>query len=43
MMDTALDSLRAAKRIVIKIGSALVADGGRARQDWLNSLATDIA
>nr|WP_070960832.1 glutamate 5-kinase [Hyphomonas sp. Mor2] len=38
-----LSSFRAAKRIVIKIGSALVAEGGHARQDWLNSLAADIA
>ena len=43
MTESALNSLRAAKRIVIKIGSALVADGGRTRQGWLNSLATDIA
>lgn len=43
MSAEALNSLRAAKRIVIKIGSALVAEDGRARQDWLNSLASDIA
>lgn len=43
MTSEALHSLRAAKRIVIKIGSALVAEGGRARQTWLNSLAADIA
>jgi len=43
MSAEALNSLRAAKRIVIKVGSALVAEGGRARQDWLDSLAGDIA
>ena len=43
MAAAALDTFRAAKRIVVKIGSALVADAGRARQDWLNSLAADIA
>lgn len=43
MTAPALDSLRAAKRIVVKIGSALVAEDGVARQDWLNSLAADIA
>lgn len=34
-----------AKRIVIKIGSALIADekSGKVRQDWLNSVADDIA
>ncbi len=37
------DALNAAKRIVVKIGSALVADNGHARQDWLNTLALDIA
>ncbi len=43
MTAKALDSLRAAKRIVVKIGSALVAEDGRARQDWLNSLAQDMS
>lgn len=38
-----LNSLRMSKRIVVKIGSALVAEAGAARQTWLNSLATDIA
>lgn len=33
-----------AKRIVVKIGSALVADkAGAARRDWMNALAEDIA
>jgi glutamate 5-kinase len=43
MTAEALISLRAAKRIVIKIGSALVAEDGLARQSWLDSLAADIA
>lgn len=42
MTEVPLDLLKSAKRIVVKIGSALVADGGEARQDWLNSLAQDI-
>ena len=42
MTATALDTFRAAKRIVVKIGSALVADAGTARQAWLNALAADI-
>ena len=34
-----------AKRIVVKIGSALIVDAktGRLRATWLNSLADDIA
>lgn len=35
--------LAVAKRVVVKIGSALVAEDGIARQDWLNRLAKDIA
>lgn len=38
-----LDALKSARRIVVKIGSALIAASGIARQDWLNALATDIA
>lgn len=41
--QTGLPSLIKAKRIVVKIGSALVAEQGQARQAWLNSLANDIA
>ena len=37
------DLLRAARRVVIKIGSALIADQGTARQSWLDGLAADIA
>ena len=37
------DLLRAARRVVIKIGSALIAEQGAARQAWLDGLATDIA
>jgi glutamate 5-kinase len=40
---TDIDTLRAAKRIVVKIGSALIAQSGQARQSWLNSLASDLA
>lgn len=40
---TSIETFSAAKRIVIKIGSTLIAKGWRARQDWLNSLAADIA
>ena len=38
-------SLSAAKRIVIKIGSALLVDPttGALRSDWLKSLAADVA
>lgn len=36
-------SLAQAKRIVIKVGSALLVDGGALRNDWLASLADDIA
>ncbi|HPD82442.1 MAG TPA: glutamate 5-kinase [Alphaproteobacteria bacterium] len=37
--------IQSSKRIVIKIGSALMADEklGTARQDWLNTLAQDVA
>ena len=37
-------ALTTAKRIVVKIGSALlVDDDGAIRQDWLDALAEDIA
>lgn len=36
-------SLSLAKRIVIKIGSALLVDGGALRHEWLASLAEDVA
>ena len=42
-IETGQNTLSSAKRIVVKIGSALVAEDGRARQDWLNTLALDIA
>ena len=41
--ETPLDRLASAKRIVVKVGSALIADAGSVRQTWLNSLASDIA
>lgn len=42
---TPADLITASKRIVIKIGSALMADerSGEARQDWLNGVADDIS
>lgn len=42
MSDSALNTFRTAKRVVVKIGSALVAEAGSARQSWLDSLASDI-
>jgi len=36
-------SLTAARRIVIKVGSALVSEGGRPRTAWIENLAADIA
>ncbi|MBR0670692.1 glutamate 5-kinase [Neoroseomonas soli] len=45
MSDIASPSLAAAKRIVVKIGSALVVDEATAtpRADWLSSVAADVA
>ena len=40
---SAADTITAARRVVIKIGSALIAEGGVARQAWLDQLAADIA
>ncbi len=40
---TSANTFQAADRVVVKIGSALIAEQGQARQDWLISLATDIA
>lgn len=44
-MTKKLPSIDGAKRIVIKIGSALVADieRGRAKSEWMHALAADIA
>ena len=36
-------TLSEAKRIVVKIGSALLVEDGRLRADWLASLAEDVA
>ncbi len=36
-------SLSRARRVVVKIGSALLVEGGKLRVPWLNSLAADIA
>ncbi len=35
--------LAAAKRLVLKVGSALVVDGAMPRMDWIRALAADIA
>ncbi|OFX07785.1 MAG: glutamate 5-kinase, partial [Alphaproteobacteria bacterium RIFOXYD12_FULL_60_8] len=44
MTDAMKDSLKACKRVVVKIGSALLVDQdtGRVRRKWLESLAQDI-
>jgi len=41
--QTAATALAAARRIVIKIGSALLVEGGRANASWLKALGDDIA
>ena len=38
-----LSDLRDAKRLVVKVGSALLVEGGEARSDWLRSLAGELA
>lgn len=42
-MLTRLADITAARRIVVKIGSALLVGGGHARESWLHSLAQDLA
>ena len=42
-MGTGITDLGAARRIVVKIGSALVSNDGQARSEWLSRLAGDIA
>jgi glutamate 5-kinase len=44
-MTAAQDRIAEAKRIVVKIGSALLVDdkAGRIRRDWLDALADDVA
>ena len=37
------DPLAGARRIVVKIGSALLVDAEELRRDWLKSLCTDVA
>ncbi len=39
-MNTPLDSYR---RIVVKIGSSLLVDGGGIKRDWLEALSADLA
>lgn len=43
MTVTTLSGLRKVKRLVIKIGSALLIEQGRAREPWLATLAEEIA
>lgn len=43
MTQTAATALAAARRIVVKIGSALLVEGGRANAPWLKALGEDIA
>lgn len=38
-----IEAFDTATRLVVKIGSALIAPAGQARQAWLNSLAEDLA
>ena len=40
---SSLPDLRQARRLVIKVGSALLVEGKEARTDWLATLATEIA
>ena len=44
-MTTGIDRIAAARRLIIKIGSALLVDeaSGRIRHDWLAALAEDVA
>src|SRR5579864_2891701 len=42
--DSAAAALAAARRLVVKVGSALlVAEGGAVRRNWLDALAADVA
>ena len=42
-MLTRLSDITAARRIVVKIGSALLVGGGAARESWLARMASDLA
>jgi len=42
-MLTRLSDITAARRIVVKIGSALLVGGGAAREEWLAHMARDLA
>ena len=43
--DRAAERIAEAKRVVLKIGSALLVDDktGRIRRDWLDAMADDVA
>ena len=43
MLIEKLSDLATARRLVVKVGSALLVQGGRARTAWLETLAADIA
>ena len=38
-----MEALTKAKRLVVKIGSALLVENGALRADWLRGLASDVA
>ena len=40
---TSLPDLRQARRLVVKVGSALLVEGGKARSEWVAALAAEIA
>lgn len=39
----ALEQIKSAKRLVVKIGSALLVEGGKVRRDWLRTLLAELA
>ncbi len=43
MAISTLADLRHARRLVVKVGSSLIVEGGKARAAWLDSLASEIA
>ncbi|MEM1088040.1 MAG: glutamate 5-kinase [Pseudomonadota bacterium] len=42
-MGTGVEALSDARRIIVKIGSALVSDQGQPRREWLSRLAADVS
>ncbi len=43
LVEATKPDLNTARRLVVKIGSALLVDGGVLRADWLKGLAQDVA